>query len=619
MKKLFIITGIVLIFSAMPSSSVFSAASFNTDSQDYPTLQVTNFSDNPTCTSCWSGTVTANPGDIVSFLVYYHNTSNETASQTKIRASLPGSGGTYHSVSADIWANNSSVTRGNATVTTSGNATLTFLTDSIKWYPNRSTSPQSLGNANALITTNGVVIGDLPSGWGAQGYITFRAQVNSAGSSSNNQQTIGGAPSVSTQVPSSVSPTSATLNGSVNPNSLQPGATVWFEYGTDSGVANRTSSRILYGNASVTTNEYIFNLQPNTFYYFRIAASNGSGTNYGSLVTFTTPSQSSAPASSAPVYYSSPAPTYYSYYPSAPTYYTPSTYYQPPSYVYQSPIVTTVPASLVTANFASLNGTVTSDYGPIDVWFEFGDTTTLTSATPTQRFSTGTSFREFYTTLSTLRPNTTYYFRAVARNSYGVSYGALLHFVTVNSLPAAPAVSYAPPVAQAAIRGIQMKLTATIVPETIAVGDILTYQLTYTNNSQNSARDAMLYIALPPELEYQNSTVIPDIFDNNNQVIRYRLETIPGNAERVLSIQAKVISAPRTDGPTSIIVNLPYIAASGNQEVARLETVFTITGSNLTALLGDLPLWLIFILTVLGIGLWIYLWLKPKEEKKKLL
>ncbi|HEY4499924.1 MAG TPA: hypothetical protein VJH70_02225 [Candidatus Paceibacterota bacterium] len=622
MKKLFIILGTFFLFGTVLGNTVFAAAYFNTDPQDYPTLQVTNFSDNPTCTGCWSSTVSANPGDVVSFLIYYHNTSNETATQTKVRASLPGSSGTYHNISADAWAINSSLARGNTTVTTNGNATLTFLPDSVKWYPNRNTSQQSLSNANSLVTSNGVLIGDIASGWEAQGYITFRAQVNSVGSPNpptNNppsQPTNNLAPTVNTLVPSSVSPTSALLDGSVNPNSLQPGATVWFEYGTDSSVTNRTSNRILYGNTAFTTNEFVSNLQPNTFYYFRIAASNSSGTNYGSLMTFATPSQSSAPAPSAPVYYSSPAPSYYSYYSPPPTYYSPSTYYQPPSFVYQSPIVTTVPASLVTSNFASLNGTVTSDFGPIDVWFEFGETTTLTNSTPTQRFSTGTSFREFYSTLSTLKSNTTYYFRAAARNTYGVSYGALLHFVTTNA-PIAPSISYAPPVVRAASRAVQITLAAKTNPETIAVGDLMTYELTYRNNFQSSVHNAMLYIALPPELEYQNSTIIPDVFDNNNQVIRYSLETISGNIERTISIQAKVISAPDIEGPVSIIANLPYLTTAENQEIARLETSFTITGSNLLALLGDLPLWLLFLLIVTGIGSWIYFWLKPKEEKKK--
>ena len=110
----------------------------------------------------------------------------------------------------------------------------------------------------------------------------------------------GQAPSVSTSSASSISTTSATLNGSVNPNGLS--TSCYFEYGTSTSYGSTTSSQSLgSGSSSQSVNASISNLQINTTYHCRLRANNSYGTSYGSDVTFTTNQLSQTYSYSPPI------------------------------------------------------------------------------------------------------------------------------------------------------------------------------------------------------------------------------------------------------------------------------------------------------------------------------
>ncbi len=87
---------------------------------------------------------------------------------------------------------------------------------------------------------------------------------------------------------SSITQTTATLNGVVNPNGSN--ATVEFEYGTSNGYGNTVSASQspVNGSSSVNVSADISGLSPNTLYHFRIKAANSSGTAYGADSTFKT-------------------------------------------------------------------------------------------------------------------------------------------------------------------------------------------------------------------------------------------------------------------------------------------------------------------------------------------
>lgn len=99
------------------------------------------------------------------------------------------------------------------------------------------------------------------------------------------------APAVSTSDATSVTGSSATLNGLVNPDGAQ--TTYWFEYSTDSLLGSIIGSGTPQKNAgsgttAVSVSANINGLARNTTYYFRLVASNSQGTVRGDIVRFTT-------------------------------------------------------------------------------------------------------------------------------------------------------------------------------------------------------------------------------------------------------------------------------------------------------------------------------------------
>lgn len=100
-----------------------------------------------------------------------------------------------------------------------------------------------------------------------------------------------GLPTVQTTGASKISTSSVVFNGKVNPN----GGTTsyWFEYGTDSNLNNQVvSSRQQQvsstGSANVDVSLSGTGLQTETKYYYRVVASNSSGTVRGNIVSFKT-------------------------------------------------------------------------------------------------------------------------------------------------------------------------------------------------------------------------------------------------------------------------------------------------------------------------------------------
>ncbi|TAK09640.1 MAG: HYR domain-containing protein [Candidatus Manganitrophaceae bacterium] len=95
------------------------------------------------------------------------------------------------------------------------------------------------------------------------------------------------APMVATSAATSVGITTATLNGTVNPNGLA--ANGWFQWGTTTAYGNTTASQPLgNGNAAVAISQAISGLIPNTTYHFRAVGQSAGGTTFGGDLIFTT-------------------------------------------------------------------------------------------------------------------------------------------------------------------------------------------------------------------------------------------------------------------------------------------------------------------------------------------
>jgi hypothetical protein len=96
-------------------------------------------------------------------------------------------------------------------------------------------------------------------------------------------------PAAVTGDPSNVQETQAVVSGRVNPNARI--TSYRFEYGTTTNYGNSIpipNKEIGSGSSEVTVSVTLPNLQANTRYYYRIAATNAAGTTYGGNRAFTT-------------------------------------------------------------------------------------------------------------------------------------------------------------------------------------------------------------------------------------------------------------------------------------------------------------------------------------------
>jgi hypothetical protein len=95
-----------------------------------------------------------------------------------------------------------------------------------------------------------------------------------------------------------------------------------------------------------------------------------------------------------------------------------------------APVVTTTPATAVTNNIATLNGTVNPSGQSSTVYFQYGPTTSYGSTNPVAGTFTGSSVIAVSTNLTGLNFATTYHFRLVAYNATGTNAGADQVFTT---------------------------------------------------------------------------------------------------------------------------------------------------------------------------------------------
>lgn len=107
----------------------------------------------------------------------------------------------------------------------------------------------------------------------------------------------------------------------------------------------------------------------------------------------------------------------------------------PPSTL-SSPTVTTSQPTGIAGDSARLVGTVNAGGSSTTAWFEWGTTSSLGQVTPSQYVGSGTGTILVYAAIPGLESNTTYYYRIDATNATGTSYGNIVSFPTLTTLPA---------------------------------------------------------------------------------------------------------------------------------------------------------------------------------------
>ena len=194
-----------------------------------------------------------------------------------------------------------------------------------------------------------------------------------------------GPPVVTTNPATFIAAFSATLNGSLNAHGLP--TTFHFRYGTTTNYGLTTAPQSQTGNASRPVSANINTLTASTTYHFRVVASNMAGTRMGGDKTFTTLT------------------------------------------VTGLPIVTTNPATNVTASSAILHGSLDPHGLTTTIQFQYGRTNIYGHLTASQT-QTGNMYRSIAANIAGLTAHTTYHFRVVGTNSGGTRMGSDRTFTT---------------------------------------------------------------------------------------------------------------------------------------------------------------------------------------------
>jgi hypothetical protein len=97
------------------------------------------------------------------------------------------------------------------------------------------------------------------------------------------------------------------------------------------------------------------------------------------------------------------------------------------------PQVSTLPATGVSTEIATLQGTVNPNFYPTTAWFQWGTTTNYGNLTSVTSLGSGTTALPLSAPLAALTRGATYHFRVAATNSRGAVYGSDQSFTTTRS------------------------------------------------------------------------------------------------------------------------------------------------------------------------------------------
>ena len=258
------------------------------------------------------------------------------------------------------------------------------------WYVEYGTSTgygKTTSTASAGSGTTSVAISPMLSGLNPGTSYHYRVVATSTagtGRGADGILTTSAAPQVVTGSATSVTTTSATLNGTVNPSSR---ATSWyFEYGTSTSYGTKTGAKDAgSGTSPVGASAAITGLSSGRTYHFRLVATSDAGTSRGADRTF----QATG-----------------------------------------TPTVTTKPASSVKDSSATLNASVNPNGQATSVYFEYGTSTSYGAKTSPKSIGSSGSSSNVSLAASGLAPSTTYHVRVVASNAAGTSNGSDQTFTT---------------------------------------------------------------------------------------------------------------------------------------------------------------------------------------------
>ncbi len=384
------------------------------------------------------------------------------------------------------------------------------------------------------------------------------------------------APSVTTRLAYDLSQNSARLDGSWVSNDTS--ATTWFEYATNqttvSNGAGISTNQVNQNGSSGSMNEMVYNLQPNTTYYFRAVIRNTQTTSYGSILSFNTNQNTVT--------------------------------------VQNIPSVNTNQATGIASNTAILNGYVNS-VNSSNVWFQYGLNSNALSFGTSLKPMNGSAYANEM--ISNLVPGTTYYFRVCALNSAGQNCGTIFSFITQSQAyvnpnpvvltqttptvvyvetPSVPAASSNPePVSNNTATSSSKYISVKVEnrSENVSAGDNIEYVVTYKNISSKKITDAVLRITMPKDVSFDKTS--DGSYSDSDNAVTLKIDKLDAGETGKLTISGSVARGVK-DGDvltmtTVIVYPNPTSNIKENVMAYSLNKIVAKSGTSLTAasIFGD--------------------------------
>lgn len=302
----------------------------------------------------------------------------------------------------------------------------------------------------------------------------------------------------------------AVLNGRVYSDGSPQ---VWFRYGRSRNSLNSTTQVLtIFGGANDSFSQTAWNLVAGDTYYYQAVGRNSDGTGYGQILSFVASSNGGNSGNS------------------------------------QAPSVSTNSATVTGQSSATLNAQVDPNGNLSSVWFEYGRSTSLGSATTRNSAGSGNVSINYSANLNGLAAGTAYYYRAVAQNPSGTSYGQILSFRTTGAPSVPPVTPPANPTTPTVLGATDTPTGApgcfTVSPSIsspqLKANEDFTYSVTYRNNCGYILSNASLQVTLPMAADFAG-TNYPFLTRDGN-VITYNLGVVASNFQSSVTVNGKVRS-----------------------------------------------------------------------------
>lgn len=381
----------------------------------------------------------------------------------------------------------------------------------------------------------------------------------------------GDAPEVTTNTASSIDEDSATLRGTLDDDGGDNDLNTWFEWGTSQSNLNNTASAQTVDDDGDDFSRNITGLQDNRTYYFRACAENDTDEDCGSIKSFRTDDERVVIIDDN-----------------------------------DRPDVTTLSAIGVNPNSASIDGYFSANGCAVDTWFQYGTSQALGSQTT--RINRGNGSGSMSQTLFGLAQNTTYYYRAVAENCEGISYGTILSLRTTTGIVVNPTPTVITTFVGGGGGGSFIRLMITNNQDDVSAGEDLTYDVTWENISGRDLKDLILEVNFPTALRVTN--IDDGELDRQGNRVIIEIPSLEAREIGETSIDTKVRGTLRNGDP---VVARAIIAFENPLTEARENAIgydsdeYNANGGLGAFLFGagffptTLAGWLIILLIILGI------------------